>query len=158
MEVQSFAENQDIQPEETYQLIVFKLAGQAYALLLEEVREVVLTPILSKVPLTPNYLAGVANIRGNIFAVFDLEKKLALAASEKKEESYTLVLEDTQLQAGVLVNEVPRTLEVNSSQINFSPELINAQNMEKEIVKGIVKEEEDLIILLYVKQLINFED
>lgn len=158
MELHNPIESQETIAEETYQLIVFDLGKQAYALLLEEVREVVITPPLSKVPLAPEYVAGVANIRGNIFAILDLEKKISLEDSKRKEEHYTLVLEDNQLQAGVLVNEVPRTLEVGSNQIDFSPELTNSQNGEKEIVKGIIKDGERLIILLHIKQLINFEN
>ena len=62
-------------PIEKVQIIVFKLGDSEYALEIGQIKEVVPTPPISKVPLTPPYIRGIANVRGNILAIIDLEKK-----------------------------------------------------------------------------------
>ena len=61
--------------EKLMQLIIFKLAGEEYGLSIDQIKEVVLTPRVAKMPQTPAYIKGVANIRGNIIAIMDLEQK-----------------------------------------------------------------------------------
>ena len=60
------------------QLIIFKLGTEEYALSIDQIKEVVLTPRIAKMPQTPSYIKGVANIRGNIIAILDLEQKFGI--------------------------------------------------------------------------------
>ena len=53
------------------QLIIFKLGREEYAMNIDQIKEVVLTPQVAKVPQTEDYIKGVANIRGNIIAILD---------------------------------------------------------------------------------------
>ncbi len=66
------------------QLIVFKLAGEEYAIAIDNIKEVVLTPGVAKIPKAPDYIKGVANIRGNIIAIMDLEDRFNLGENSKK--------------------------------------------------------------------------
>src|SRR6478609_4820459 len=78
------------------QLIIFKLGSEEYALPIDQIKEVVLTPRIAKMPQTPSYIKGVANIRGSIIAILDLEEKFGIDRSiDKTSESfhYTLVVE-----------------------------------------------------------------
>ena len=149
---------------EKFQLIVFKLGNEEYALLIDQIKEVVLTPSISKVPLTPSYIKGVANIRGSIIAIVDLEDRFALVSTETETDkatltkNYTLVIESQDLKMGVLVKEVPNTLTVYESDIDQATELIYAQKNEKNYIKGIVKVDERLIILIDIYQVISQED
>ena len=58
-----------------HQLIVFKLGTEEYALNIEQIKEVVITPNIANIPQTPSYIRGVANIRGTIIAIVDLNDK-----------------------------------------------------------------------------------
>ena len=65
----------------TRQIVVFRLGQEEYGLPIEQIKEVVITPNITRMPQTPAFVKGVANIRGNVIAILDLEEKFGLARS-----------------------------------------------------------------------------
>jgi purine-binding chemotaxis protein CheW len=143
----------------TTQIIVFKLGGEEYALEIDKIKEVVPTPPISKVPLTPSFVKGVANIRGSILAIIDLEEKFELADNRNSIDSqYTLVVDSEDLNMAILVKEVPNTLSVSFEDIDRSPSIIQDSSAEQNYIKGIVKLEKRLIILINLEAVISKGD
>ena len=144
------------------QLIVFKLGDEEYGLLIGQIKEVVITPHITKVPLTPSFIRGVANVRGNILAILDLEERLGLVkpenSAEKDKANFTLVVENEEYKMGILVREVPNTLAISNNDIDQSPSLIHDHTLDKNYIKGIVKSNGRLIILVDVYKIISRED
>jgi len=144
----------DIQKKDTgrrIQLIIFKLGTEEYALSIDQIKEVVLTPRIAKMPQTPSYIKGVANIRGSIIAILDLEEKFGIErAKENGLDSfhYTLVIESEVYKAGFLVRQVPNTLTILSSDIETSSNFIQAYSIDENCLQGVVKSGERLIILI----------
>lgn len=133
------------------QLIIFKLGGEEYALSIDQIKEVVLTPRIAKMPQTPSYIKGVANIRGNIIAILDLEEKFGIEQSRDaalQNFHYTLVIESELYKAGFLVREVPNTLSILSSDIETSSSFIQSYSIDENCLQGVVKSGERLIILI----------
>jgi len=133
------------------QLIVFRLGDEEYGLQIGQIKEVVPTPHITRLPQTPPYVKGVANIRGNIIAVVDLEEKFGLKQDTAgMANNYTLVVESDEVKMGVLVRELPNTLNVKQSQIEDSANIIQDGGTDQSYIKGIVKLEDRLIIMLDV--------
>ena len=132
------------------QLIIFRLGGEEYALNIDQIKEVVLTPGIAKIPQTPKYVKGVANIRGNIIAIVDLEEKFGLQHEDRQsiKNSYTLVVESEEIKIGILVTEVPNTLAVYENDIDTSSTVIQYSNLKEDCIKGIVKSGDRMIILV----------
>lgn len=140
----------------TKQIIVFKMAGEEYALDIQHIKEVVPTPMISKVPLTPDYILGVSNIRGNIIAIVDLEIKfqLAIASEEPKNGGYALVVEMEETHMAFLVQEIPNTFSVPVSSIDQSPAILHEATGEQSYIEGIIKLDERLIILVDIQSIV----
>ena len=145
--------------QDTFQIIVFKLGEEEYALQIDQIKEVVITPGITRMPQTPGYIKGVANIRGNIIAIIDLEEKFNLQRLNNQETSnnYTLVVESDDLKVGILVREVPNTLTISSSSFDESVGIINEAQSESNYIKGIVKADKRLIILIDIFKVIDQE-
>lgn len=140
----------------TKQIIVFKMAGEEYALDIQYIKEVVPTPPISKVPLTADYIRGVANIRGSIIAIVDLEEKFKLPTQRQKEVGqYTLVVEGESVNMAFLVHEIPNTFTVPVANIDQSPAILQETTSEKNYVEGIIKLEKRLIILIDIQSIIS---
>jgi purine-binding chemotaxis protein CheW len=108
-------------------------------------------------PQTPDYVKGIANIRGNVISIMDFEEKFGLKNTEKsvsmtKEQSisYTLVIESDSFNVGILVNEVPKTLSVSASKIDDSFNIMQHSTLDESVIKGIVKVKNRMIILIDV--------
>ena len=124
-------------------------------------KEIVLTPRIAKVPQTPSYLKGVANIRGNVIAIIDLEEKFNLVsdqAEESSEANYTLVIASDDYKVGVLVKDVPNTLTVDASEIESSGDIIQFSSLREECIDGIVKVDDRMIINVNVMELVKSDE
>jgi len=142
----------------TLQIVVFKLGNEEYGLHIDQIKEVVITPTITRMPQTPSYVKGVANIRGNVIAIFDLEDRFNLARTiESKGSKYTLVVESEDVKLGLLVNEVPNTVSVNAGDLDESVGIINDVNADSNYIKGIIKSGERLIILIDIFKVIDQE-
>jgi purine-binding chemotaxis protein CheW len=143
------------------QIIVFKLGEEEYALSIDQVKEVVVMPKVAKIPLTPAYIRGVANIRGSILAIIDLATKFGLAieanSEEEKKPDYILVIESDKCKMGVLVKEVPSTLTIVDENIDSSPGIIYNWNSDSGYIKGIVRVGTRMIILMDIFKIISTE-
>jgi purine-binding chemotaxis protein CheW len=65
----------------TDKLVCFTLAGQLFGLPIRAVKETVPARPLTRVPLVPDVVAGLLNLRGDVVAVLDLLRMLKLPAS-----------------------------------------------------------------------------
>ncbi len=140
------------------QIVVFKLGNEEYGLQIDQIKEVVITPTITKMPQTPSYVMGVANIRGNVIAIFDLEDRFNLTRTiQNKGSKYTLVVESEDVKLGLLVSAVPNTVSVNASDLDESVGIINDANAETNYIKGIIKSGERLIILIDIFKVIDQE-
>ncbi len=145
--------------QRTLQIVVFKLGQEEYGLRIDQIKEVVITPNITKMPQTPHYVKGVANIRGNVIAIFDLEERFNLQRTETQlsGKRYTLVVESEDLKMGLLVNEVPNTISVNANDLDESVGIIADANAEVNYIKGIIKTGERLIILIDIFKVVDQE-
>lgn len=142
----------------TLQIVVFKLGNEEYGLHIDQIKEVVITPNITRMPQTPSYIKGVANIRGNVIAIFDLEERFNLARTIQNNGSkYTLVVESDEVKMGLLVTEVPNTVTVNASDLDESIGIINDAHAENNYIKGIIKTGKRLIILIDIFKVIDQE-
>lgn len=77
----------------------------------------VLRPVkLTPVPMAPDHLIGVANVRGQIFCIVDLGKVLHLSGKRKSKtkDSRMLLLRHARVHLGVWVEEVFDLLRINA--------------------------------------------
>lgn len=142
------------------QLVIFKLGEEEYALNIDQIKEVVLTPGIAKIPQTPDYIKGVANIRGNVIAIVDLESKFNSGDLKNDSEKckYTLVVESDSFKIGILVKEVPNTLTVSEKDIDNSSTVLQYSNLDQDCIRGIVKHGDRMIILVDMIKMMESED
>ena len=133
-----------------FQLIVFKLGAEEYAIHIDQIKEVVLTPRITKMPQTPLHVRGVANVRGSVLAILDLEEKFGIRRDTTSQDTanYTLVAAHRDFNVGILVKEVPNTLTVAAGDIEESVNVVPDTEAHGNYVLGIVKSDERLIVLM----------
>lgn len=134
------------------QLICFKQGEEEYALKIDQIKEVVQTPSITKMPQCPSYVKGVANIRGNIITIVDLAEKFGrkplTSSLIEGASNFTLVIENADLRMGILVNEVPKTINVPLSDIEEAGNIIHSSSTDEKYVDGVVKLDDRLMIMI----------
>jgi len=99
-------------------LVCFYLRGQEYAADIEHVKETMLVRPITRVFLTPPWLAGIINLRGDVVAVLDLAQLLGLPATAITDDSRILIARHDGRGAGFLVDRMAelRTLDIADLQ------------------------------------------
>ncbi|MBL4755576.1 MAG: chemotaxis protein CheW [Flavobacteriales bacterium] len=158
----------------TIQMIVFQLGNEEYAVPIEVVKEVVITPEIASMPEAPDHILGVGNIRGNIIAIIDLVNRFGIQKADysqtngseveegvvKKQEkltSYTLVVEADGFTSGILLDNVPDSLAITEENIERNTSVMLNAGSGTDYVKGIITLDERLIILIDVLTILNEE-
>jgi len=152
-------EEKELDTGKKMQLIIFKLGGEEYALNIDSIKEVVLTPGIARIPQTPDYIKGVANIRGTIIAIVDLNQKFKINNHQNEEiGNYTLVVESEDFKVGILVKEVPNTLTVGEKEIETNLSILQYSDLDGDCINGIVKKGERMIIIVDMVKMMQLDD
>jgi purine-binding chemotaxis protein CheW len=157
------AENKSLEDQKyksgVFQIIVFKQGDEEYALQIDQIKEVVITPPITRLPQTPDFIKGVANIRGNIIAILDLEEMFNLrrTSSVDGNNNFTLVVESEDVKLGLLVREVPNTLSVSAADFDESVNIVQDSSVDSNYIRGIIKSNGRLIILIDIFKVIDHE-
>jgi len=90
----------------TWSGVGFKLLGQHMIAPLGEVVEMLPVPPSTRLPGVQSWVVGLANVRGRLLPLFDLEEYFGGKLSSNKAKHRVLVLEMGELYAGLVVSEV----------------------------------------------------
>ena len=151
----SESENQEgeVTVKSYQQFCVFKSGREEYAVSINLVKEVVPYPPLAHVPQMPDYIKGMANVRGNIYGILDLADFFKI--ENTVEPKYLLVLDVENYQMGIAIPDVPDTLMVSEDMI----ESLSASRLKSTIgqkyLKGIIKKDRRMIVLFDILGMIS---
>ncbi|HWM86519.1 MAG TPA: chemotaxis protein CheW [Kofleriaceae bacterium] len=85
-------------------LVCFLLHGQEYAADIANVVETLAVRPVTRVFLTPPWLAGIMNLRGDVVVVLDLSRLLGMAPTLVTDESRIVLARHAGRRAGLLVD------------------------------------------------------
>jgi purine-binding chemotaxis protein CheW len=105
-------------PGRPTKLVCFYLHGQEYAAEIAAVKETMTMRPLTRVFLTPSWLAGIINLRGDIVAVLDLAQLIGHGPTVITDDSRIIVVQQADRSAGLIADRLAelRTLDVDSLQ------------------------------------------
>ena len=91
------------------------------------VSEVIQNPSIFNLPNSPSWIEGLINIRGNIIPIMNISKLLKYPGSKKEQNILLLGNPDSNTAIGVMINDLPISLEIGESNEKVSeyPEILN---------------------------------
>jgi purine-binding chemotaxis protein CheW len=137
------------------QLVSFKLSDETYGIEITKIREIILVGEITRVPETPHYIKGLINLRSSVIPVIDLRARFSLAENELTQDSRIMVLNVGRRTIGIVVDSVNEVLRVSEDQISPAPPTV--ASLGNQYMTGLVRLEEQLLILLDVDRLFGEE-
>jgi twitching motility protein PilI len=86
--------------------VAFRIAKNKFVVPMNFVQEIMKYPSVSKVPGSKEWVRGIANVRGNLLPVFDLQGFLHQKITQIKRETRILSISTDEISAGLIVDEV----------------------------------------------------
>ncbi len=151
-------------PKETVaegrQYLTFSVAGDAFAIPISVIKEIIEYRQPTEVPMMPAYTRGVINLRGRVVPVIDLAVRFGRARSEVSKRTCIVILEiaaDGQRQdISVVVDAVSAVLDIADADIEPPPQF--GARLRADFITGMGKLGEQFVIVLDVDRVLSIEE
>lgn len=132
------------------QYLTFRIGNENYGLELSQTREIIEYSGITEVPLMPNFLRGVINLRGEVVPVIDLAVRLGRKPIEVQKRTCIIVVElennEQNHVLGLLADSVSEVIDMNDDNIEDAPSF--GANIRADFIQGIAKREDEFVVLL----------
>jgi purine-binding chemotaxis protein CheW len=145
---------------EENQYLTFTALGQTMAIAILEVAEIIEVASVTRVPMTPDSLRGVINLRGNVVPVVDLAARLGGSPSTLSPRSCIVLVESTlegqKQPMGMLVDGVNEILDIAEDAIQKTPDF--GTDVAPEFIERMGRVGDEFIILLNLERVLDAVD
>ncbi len=136
------------------QLVVYKLGDELCATDISRLHEIIRLKKIQKVPEMPEFIEGVAILRGNVVPIIDLNKKFNLPYRQTDKKTKVIVVGVQQQYVGFRVDDVTEIMRVEGNDIETSVDFIKHMGA-KEYIAGVAKSEQKLIALIDLHKILG---
>ena len=100
-------------------LISFNLNDDLYCITLDSLKEVMKDTTITKVPGTPDFIAGIMNLRGDYITVLDVKNFLNLESTQKTENDKTpvIIVSYNDMELALLIDKINELFEMPEDKI-----------------------------------------
>ncbi len=137
------------------QIVSFRLADEEYGVDIMRAQEIIMISQITRVPEVPDFICGLINLRGHVIPIVDLRKRFGLEAREYDEHTRVIVVNVESKTIGIVVDAVTEVLRIHAEQIEPAPSSITG--LDHEYIRGLVKLEGKLLILLNIEKILSRE-
>ncbi len=148
----------ELRNEDTLEFTTFFYNDHLFGLPIDEVIEINRALDVTPVPLAPDYVAGVVNLRGQILTAINLAKRLGLKKEAQKEQEIShnnVITGNREEPISLLVQRIGDVISVPKSQIEPPPDTI--AGVDRSFVKFVCKLPRNLLMVLDREALENPE-
>lgn len=142
------------------QYLTFKLQSETYAFGILNVKEILEYGKITKVPMMPDFIQGVINLRGEVVPVVNLARRFGLKASEITKRTCIVIIEigaeEARHELGVMVDSVSEVLEIEDDQIRPAPGF--GAKIRNDFIRGMGKLDDDFVIILDQDRVLSVDE
>lgn len=131
---------------ERSQFCTFYLDKLLFGVELRGVQEVIRSLELTQVPLAPDVVGGLINLRGQIVTAVDLRRRLELEARAPEMRPMNVVVRSEDGAVSLLVDEIGDVIEVEETTFEAPPETLRGKV--RAMILGVHKLENNLLLVL----------
>lgn len=137
---------------EVTKVMTFYIGEQVYGIEIPNVIEIIGVPHITIVPGIPYYIKGIINVRSKVVPVIDMRCRFGKPEREYNERTNTIIIEDSGVTVGVIVDEVIGVLPVFAKNIANSPDRIGVND--NKFIKYLLEMQDGIKLVLDVGKLI----
>ena len=142
------------------QYLTFMLGSEVFAIGILAIKEIIEYGQLTVVPMMPEFIRGVINLRGAVVPVVDLSARFGRKSANVTKRTCIIIIEvvageDTNV-IGVVVDAVNEVLEILPGEIEPAPAF--GAKIRTDFIQGMGKVNGKFVILLEVGNVLSVED
>jgi purine-binding chemotaxis protein CheW len=128
------------------QYATFEVAGQLFGLDVSKVQEVLSFHEYTPVPLAPNSVGGLFNLRGQVIAAVDLRVQLGLPARDFEGPAMNVIVRTEDESVSLLVDRIGEVVELSDEVFEAPPDTLTGPS--RDLITGAFKLDGRLMLAL----------
>jgi len=153
-------EPQDRQAARGQQYLTFAVTAEVFGVAIVSIKEIIEYRATTEVPMMPEFMRGIINLRGRVVPVIDLAVRFGRPRGEVTRRSCIVIVEARlgaeQQDLGVLVDAVSAVAEIPDADIEPPPSF--GPKLRSDFITGMGKIDEKFVILLDVSKVLSIEE
>jgi len=145
---------------EQQQFLTFSLREELFAINIRPIKEIIEYGQLTKVPMVPEFVRGVINVRGNVVPIIDLSMRFGWPTTPVTKRSCIVIVEveseGESLEIGVLVDAVSEVIDISLTDIEPAPSF--GAKLRTDFIQGMGKVNNEFIVLLNVSHVLSVDE
>ena len=148
--------------EEEGQFLSFLLAREMFAISILSIKEIIEYGQITPVPMVPEFVRGVINLRGQVVPVLDLQVRLGRETTPVGKRTCIVIFEvavgeeGPREVMGVVVDAVSEVLGIPGSQIERAPQF--GAKVRQDFISGLGTIAGKFVIILNVEKVLSVEE
>jgi purine-binding chemotaxis protein CheW len=142
------------------QHLTFVLSDEEFAIPVMTIKEIIQYGHLTNVPMVPDFIQGVVNLRGNVVPVISLSSKFGLNVKDIDKRTCIIIMDANidgeAIVMGIVVDKVLQVIEIPEGNIEPPPTL--GATIRTDFIKGMGKLDDSFIIILDIVQVLSAEE
>jgi len=142
------------------QYLTFALRGEMFAIGILNIKEIIEYGSLTEVPMMPEFIRGVINLRGAVVPVVDLSARFGSQRSDITRRTCIVIVEvetdGEKHDIGVVVDSVSAVLEITDSEIEAAPSF--GAKIRADFIAGMGKVNGKFVIIIDVNNVLALDD
>jgi purine-binding chemotaxis protein CheW len=135
------------------QFCTFFIRGLLFGVEVETVQEVIRHLEMTSIPLAPEVVAGLINLRGQIVTAIDLRRRLGVPDRLDGELPMNVVVRTGDGAVSLLVDEIGDVVEVEEKDFEAAPDTLAPTS--RELIRGVYKLKNELLLVLDTQRSVN---
>jgi purine-binding chemotaxis protein CheW len=136
------------------QYLTFALGDEVFAMDIRTVREIIQHGAMTAVPLMPDFVRGVINLRGAVVPVIDLHARFGRAAAKVGKKTCIVIFDSVRqidgnserVELGLMVDAVSEVIEIAAANIEPPPNFGTA--VRRDFIRAMGKVASRFVIIL----------
>jgi purine-binding chemotaxis protein CheW len=149
-----------IADDEQLQYLTFLLGGETFAIAILNIKEIIEYGNVTTVPMMPDFVRGVINLRGAVVPVIDLAMRFSRPPSPVTRRTCIVLIEveveGEQYNIGVTVDAVNEVLEIPGSEIEPPPTF--GAKIRSDFIGGMGKIDGKFVIILDADKVLSVDE
>lgn len=142
------------------QYLTFSLGDEVFAMDIRCVREIIQHGSMTMVPLMPEFVRGVINLRGSVVPVIDLQSRFGRAPAQVGKKTCVIIfdssLADEKVELGLLVDSVSEVVDIAQAHVEPPPQF--GTTIRRDFVHGIGKVGQQFIVILAPERALDINE
>jgi purine-binding chemotaxis protein CheW len=142
------------------QYLTFNLGGEVFAIGILAIKEIIEYGNLTEVPMMPEFIRGVINLRGAVVPVVDLSARFGRSGSTVTRRTCIVIVEmeteGERQDVGVIVDAVNEVLEILPQDIEPAPAF--GAKIRTDFISGMGKVASKFVIILNVDHVLSLNE